>query len=229
MSRRTVLISLALHGALGGFTAWNAARPKSHAAVALAVIDQPKKKEEEKKDEKPPPKPIHRPPPTAAPAAATPAAPKSLAPVHTPVRSGLTLSGSGAGAGGTMAVPVGTGGPAPKAPAPKPAEEKVIAAERDEKPECNEAPTKPTPVSRSPIDYPDAARADGVEGRLQLRITVGADGSVTNVEVVSSVQAALDAAAIAIVNTWRFKPAMRCGEPVGGGVYMFAQRFELGD
>ena len=37
------------------------------------------------------------------------------------------------------------------------------------------------------------------------------------------------AAAVAAVRRWRFKPAMMCGKPVAGGVYIVARRFELGD
>ncbi|HEX9103213.1 MAG TPA: energy transducer TonB, partial [Polyangia bacterium] len=44
-----------------------------------------------------------------------------------------------------------------------------------------------------------------------------------------SVDAALDAAAVAAVKTWTFKPAMRCGKPMSGGVFTLARRFELGD
>ena len=76
-------------------------------------------------------------------------------------------------------------------------------------------------------EYTDAARAAGIEGRLVVRIFVGADGSVAKVDVVTSVDAALDAASIATIQKWRFTPAMKCGKPVDGGVYVFAQRFEL--
>ena len=95
---------------------------------------------------------------------------------------------------------------------------------------CTEAPSKPAPLTRpSEIEYTQDARANGIEGRLILRITVGADGSVTGVDVQGSVEAALDAAAVAAVKTWTFKPAMRCGKPMAGGVYTLARRFELGD
>jgi TonB family protein len=56
-----------------------------------------------------------------------------------------------------------------------------------------------------------------------------ADGNVTDVKVITGVDPALDAAAIATVKTWRFKPAMACGKPVAGGTYRIARRFELGD
>ena len=95
--------------------------------------------------------------------------------------------------------------------------------------DCKEEATKPEPIFKEEIAYPAQARADGVEGRLVLRLVIGADGSVAQVEVVSSVESALDAAAIVSAKKWRFKPAMRCGRPVAGGVYTLARRFELGD
>src|SRR5205814_7464980 len=61
---------------------------------------------------------------------------------------------------------------------------------------CTEDPTKPVPVFKTEIEYTAAARAEGIEGRLKLRLIVDADGSVSAVEVMSSVEAALDAAAV---------------------------------
>jgi len=94
---------------------------------------------------------------------------------------------------------------------------------------CTEPPGKPEPTLKTDIEYTEEARAAGVEGRLVLEVTVDADGNVTAVKVVNGVDPALDAAAIATVKTWRFKPAMACGKPVAGGTYRIARRFELGD
>lgn len=99
-----------------------------------------------------------------------------------------------------------------------------IAEER-----CTEEPSKPEPVFKTEIEYTAAARAEGIEGKLKLRVVVGADGAVVSVEVLSSVSPELDAAAVAAVKRWRFKPAMACGKPVAGGSYVLARRFELGD
>jgi len=94
---------------------------------------------------------------------------------------------------------------------------------------CTEEPTKPEPVFKTEIEYTAAARAEGIEGKLKLRVVIGADGGVVSVDVLSSVSPELDAAAVAAVKHWRFKPAMACGKPVGGGTYVLARRFELGD
>jgi protein TonB len=94
---------------------------------------------------------------------------------------------------------------------------------------CHDEPSKPEPVFKTEIEYTHAARAEGIEGKLKLKLIVGADGSVVGVEVLSSVSPELDAAAVAAVRQWRFKPAMACGKPVAGGTYIIARRFELGD
>jgi TonB family protein len=86
------------------------------------------------------------------------------------------------------------------------------------------------PVNRpSEIEYTQDARANNVEGRLVLRITVGADGAVADVVVEKSVDPSLDAAAVAAVKTWSFKPSTRCGKAMAGGVFRLAKTFELGD
>ena len=78
-------------------------------------------------------------------------------------------------------------------------------------------------VSRPPAvlkqvapEYPRSARSDGVQGLVVVRIIVGTDGKVEpeNTKVIRSVPA-LDSAAIAAVNRWRFSPALgREGRPV---------------
>jgi TonB family protein len=204
--------------------------------VATAVVLEKKKPQEKPKDKpKPPP-----PPPKHVEKAPEPSPLKnapSKAPVETaaPVDSGLTMDNSNA-----PGIDVGGKGPAqPKTTAPqhagheKPKEEKVLGAHAKGNPEddnCTEEPSKPAPLTKSnDIEYTQEARANGVEGRLILRLTIAADGTVADVQVVSSVDPTLDAAAVAAVKTWTFKPSMRCGKPMAGGVYTLARRFELGD
>ena len=83
--------------------------------------------------------------------------------------------------------------PAKQATHEKPAKEKVLGGTPKDNPDddnCTEAPSKPAPLTRpSEIEYTQEARANGIEGRLILRITVGADGIVTDVEVQGSVDA----------------------------------------
>jgi protein TonB len=226
VSSRTVILSLGVHAALAGVLLSRAETQKRHRAISVAVADAEKKKTQPKPKPAPPPPPrvakVSRP----APSKAEPevAAPK----VHAaPVQTQVALSNADLAPGG-IALP-GT---------PHIAKVKVASISPDgprrrignhEDLACDEEPSKPEPVFKPEIEYTAAARAEGVEGRLVLKLTIAADGSVSDVDVVSGVEPALDASAIATVRRWRFKPAMKCGRPVGGGVYKLAQRFELTD
>src|ERR1700690_68486 len=94
---------------------------------------------------------------------------------------------------------------------------------------CTDEPSKPEAGFKTEIEYTAAARSEGIEGKLKLKIVVGADGSVLAVEILASVSPELDAAAVAAVKQWRFRPTMACGKPIAGGTYVLARRFELGD
>ena len=61
--------------------------------------------------------------------------------------------------------------------------------------------------------YPDAARAAGVQGTVQLQAFVKTDGTVGDVRVTRSIPG-LDEAAMACVRQWTFKPALTAGKPV---------------
>lgn len=75
------------------------------------------------------------------------------------------------------------------------------------------AATTPAP------DYPWSARRRGIEGRVVLRLEVGADGLPTGIELVhSSGSDALDQAAMAALRQWRLRPALADGVPVAGRV-----------
>lgn len=63
--------------------------------------------------------------------------------------------------------------------------------------------------------YPLAAKHKGVEGQVVIKFVVQADGSVTDVKVVSARPADLfEQSAINAVRKWRFKPGTRHNQPV---------------
>jgi protein TonB len=222
----------------------NASEKKhSRAATAVVVTEQKKAEPKQEQPKPPPPAPPKPAPKSTAPAVASSAPPPPLPSLAPPpsaprattsggpaVNTGLTLSNDGPGLG----VAGLTNGPSSSGE--KPAAVKPAAAAKPPPPpptageaECTEVPSKPEPIFKPETEYPESARAAGIEGRLVLRVTIAEDGSVSHVDVVSSVDAGLDAAAIATVQKWRFKPSMRCNKPVDGGVYTIARRFELGD
>ncbi|HEY3044928.1 MAG TPA: TonB family protein [Vicinamibacterales bacterium] len=61
--------------------------------------------------------------------------------------------------------------------------------------------------------YPEEAKAAGIEGAVVMRITIGDDGSVTNVVVLRSIPM-LDDAAIESVLQWQYEPTLLNGVPV---------------
>jgi periplasmic protein TonB len=71
------------------------------------------------------------------------------------------------------------------------------------------------PIQRVPPAYPrDAARA-GVTGFVQLEVLVNADGTVRSAKVLESKPKGLfEAAAVAAVMRWKFKPKVVNGQPV---------------
>jgi protein TonB len=228
--------SLAIHVVVFGYALRVAERPHRKPSV-VSVIGE-KKKEKAPEKPKPKPKPLVAPKPQ-------PAAPVPLknAPVPVPetapapVETHMTLDNSDAPGIDVGPKPGEKVQPKAQTQAPKAGGEavkkvKVIAPKGDnpEEDTCTEAPSKPVPEARpSEIEYTTSARENGVEGRLVLTIIIGADGSVIDVKVDKSVDPSLDAAAVAAVKTWTFKPAMRCGKPMAGGVFRIAKTFELGD
>lgn len=73
----------------------------------------------------------------------------------------------------------------------------------------------PVIIARVLPDYPRAARARGLEGRVVLRAVVGRDGRVEEAITVAESAAMFDASAIAALRQWRFEPGRdRDGKPV---------------
>lgn len=98
--------------------------------------------------------------------------------------------------------------PAPAAPPPPP------------KPVAPVADTRlPTPISAPPPRYPSDAMRRGVGGTVRVKVTVAADGSVEQLDIVeTSGNRSLDRAALETLRRWKFQPATRAGQPVSADV-----------
>lgn len=67
--------------------------------------------------------------------------------------------------------------------------------------------------------YPVAAFEQGLSGKVELRVDVGADGKVVDVRVLSATPAGVfEDAAVTSARAWTFRPAMRDGRPVAASV-----------
>jgi protein TonB len=231
-----IIGSLAIHVVVFGYALRVAERPHRKPSVVSVIGEKKKVKAQEKPKPKPKPLAAAKPQPAApVPLRNAPVPVPETAPA--PVDTHLTLDNSDAPGIDVGPKPGEKTQPKAQTQAPKAGGEAVkkakIIAPKGDNPEedtCTEAPSKPVPEARpTEIEYTTAARENGVEGRLVLTIVVGADGAVIDVKVDKSVDASLDAAAVAAVKTWTFKPAMRCGKPMAGGVFRIAKTFELGD
>lgn len=71
------------------------------------------------------------------------------------------------------------------------------------------------PLQRIPPQYPRDAARSGVSGWVQLEVLVNADGSVRSARVVDAKpRGVFEAAAVAAVLRWKFKPKVVDGKPV---------------
>jgi TonB family protein len=69
-------------------------------------------------------------------------------------------------------------------------------------------------IRRVTPDYPSAARRDGIEGSVDLDVTVSAQGTVKEVSVAHAEPAdVFDKAALAAVRKWKYDPRFVDGLP----------------
>jgi protein TonB len=145
----------------------------------------------------PAPRPAPRPVPRAAPKTARVDAPQPAPAPVDPTPATITAP-----------VPLAPAGESPAVPAPP------VAAAPSPPPDPSSPPDFRAAYLRNPPPgYPAAARRNGEEGTVTLRVLVSTAGAPREVALErSSGSSLLDAAALATVRTWRFVPARRGGE-----------------
>lgn len=96
---------------------------------------------------------------------------------------------------------------------------------------CLTNPNQPPQLLRGDtLEYPPNARAAGIEGTVEVRYDVRADGSVHNVRIVSANPAeTFDTAALNAVRRWRFRPGRVRGEPSEYKNLVSTVRFTFGE
>lgn len=167
--------------------------------------------------------------PTAAPRTASPPPPTPTAQEERkpgPIRFGVSMSSTTAA--GTTAAPVGNtvqGSPPPRAT--EPAEARGYRSDRYAP--ATEVSALPVPirvdVPRS--EYPPDALREGFEGAVRLRLVVGEDGTVRDATVLNDPGHGLGAAAARAARRWfRFRPALKDGQPVATEI-PFTVEFQL--
>jgi TonB family protein len=74
--------------------------------------------------------------------------------------------------------------------------------------------TAPKVLNRVEASYSDKGRKEKINGACILSLIVDAHGMPESIQIKRSLEPSLDANAMAAVNRYRFRPAMRNGEPV---------------
>ncbi len=84
------------------------------------------------------------------------------------------------------------------------------------------------PQLRVAPDYPEQAKARGIEGWITFRFNVAVDGSVRDVAIVDSEPPRLwDSATIRAVSNWKYQPAIKDGKAVEQVGVTVTYRYEL--
>lgn len=73
---------------------------------------------------------------------------------------------------------------------------------------------RPKPVFTPEPTYPDRASSENFRGIVLLAMVVNKDGRVENIRLLRPLGMGMEEAAVAAVQTWRFKPATRDGQAV---------------
>jgi TonB family protein len=72
----------------------------------------------------------------------------------------------------------------------------------------------PAPLRKVDPKYPPTLINEHVEGEVVLYAVIRRDGSVDSIQLVRGIDEQLDANAMSALSQWKFRPAMRQGEPV---------------
>jgi len=72
-------------------------------------------------------------------------------------------------------------------------------------------------------DYADTLVKNGKAGRITLQVNIGADGLVSNATIADSQLPEMNAATLAAVKKWTFKPLIRAGQPAAFNMRLILQ------
>lgn len=239
------MFSAAAHLALlGGMVALKVPEKKNTESVGVMVSEKKKTKPDEDK-----PKPIEAPPevlhqkpifkaaPKAAPEPAPPEpAPQPHAALNAMPDFGISMTGASGPSGIGVGIPVGPGGGSSqgvsKLTAAPPKEKSFGTVKEALQPAgdspCAEEVLKPKPLGFAQPQYTDEARSAEIEGRVRLKLSVDAQGNVTDVQVLSGLGHGLDESSIATAKRIKFTPGSACSKAVASS-FVITFRFALGE
>jgi len=83
------------------------------------------------------------------------------------------------------------------------------------------------PIEQAKPDYPESLRLAGIGGQVIVQFGIDATGAVQNVTVFKSDNPELDALAVGAVKKWKFKPAIKDGQPAATLIMRVPITFEI--
>ncbi|MFZ1054961.1 MAG: TonB family protein, partial [Opitutaceae bacterium] len=83
------------------------------------------------------------------------------------------------------------------------------------------------PIEQAKPDYPESLRLAGISGQVIVQFGIDATGAVQKVTVFKSDHPELDALAVAAVEKWKFKPAIKDGQPAATLMMRVPVTFEI--
>jgi len=101
----------------------------------------------------------------------------------------------------------------PSSQSASPAPNSTPPAQNDRAPQGSIRATAPHPIYSPDPEYTVRARKAGIEGFVELQLTVTQEGKVENVKVIKTLDPDLDANAVRTVRMWKFRPATKNGQP----------------
>jgi TonB family protein len=73
---------------------------------------------------------------------------------------------------------------------------------------------KPQVIAETKPSYTAEAMRKKISGSVEMTTVIGVDGRPSDIKIVRSLDSGLDKNAVAALDKWRFKPAMKDGKPV---------------
>jgi periplasmic protein TonB len=240
------VVSAAAHVALlGGLVALKTPEKKNTESIGVMVSEKKKPKPE---DDKPkpieaPPEVLHQKPMFKAPPKAAPEPPPvepAPAPAHAALNAmpdfGISMTGASGPGGVGVGIPIGPGGGSSqgvsKLTAAPPKEKSFGTVKEAIQPTgdspCAEELVKPKPLGFAQPQYTDDARSAEVEGRVKLKLSVDAQGNVSDVQVLAGLGHGLDETSIATARRIKFTPGSACSKAVASS-FVITFRFALGE
>lgn len=182
--------------------------------------ERPPEPEPEPEKPKPPPEPetyekLPEPPPEPPPDAPPPPERKVVR-----VTQGLSASSFAVGGNTGLTVRAGT------TTAARPTDDRMTIDEADVSVPYASAATPPKLKNNPPLVVPPEVIDQRIEGRVEVELTLAADGTVLDVTVVGALHPAADAACVAHARKTRWTPLQRNGEGVSVKGVPFSCRFE---